>query len=93
MAPELTDYVRVRHGHAFVGVKREASEQAVSILNGAMMWTLANGGADVSVAGWTDTPSEAGLLLDPRFGDVGIGVASGGTKQWWVVIYAEPGTP
>jgi len=34
---ELTDYVRVRHGHAFVGVKREAGEQAVSVLNGAMI--------------------------------------------------------
>lgn len=37
VAPELTDYVRVRHGHAFVGVKREASERAVSVLNGAMI--------------------------------------------------------
>jgi hypothetical protein len=25
--------------------------------------------------------------------DIGIGVASGGTKQWWVVIYAEPLAP
>lgn len=60
---------------------------------GTMMWTLANGAAEASVAGWTDTVSEEELMLDPRFVDIGIGVASGGTKQWWVVVYAERGTP
>jgi uncharacterized protein YkwD len=60
---------------------------------GTLMWTLSSGGAASSVDRWTDTQDEHDLMLDPRFADVGIGVAVGGTKQWWVVIYAEPVTP
>jgi uncharacterized protein YkwD len=60
---------------------------------GFMMWTLANGDADAAVNIWTDTQSEHDRMVDPVFKDVGIGVASGGTKQWWVVVYAEPITP
>lgn len=55
-----------------------------------LMWTLSSGGPEDSLTRWTDTQSEHDLLLDPRFTDIGIGVASGGTKQWWVVVYAEP---
>jgi uncharacterized protein YkwD len=73
------------------GIEQQVAD--TGYVYGTMMWTLANGGAEVSVAGWTDTPSEETLMLDPRFVDIGIGVASGGTKQWWVVVYAERGTP
>lgn len=60
---------------------------------GTMMWTVANGGPDAALGLWTDTPTEATNMQKPELLDVGIGVASGGTKQWWVVIYAEPTTP
>jgi hypothetical protein len=32
-----TDYIRVRHSHAFVGVRSEMSDRAVAALNGAQI--------------------------------------------------------
>jgi uncharacterized protein YkwD len=57
---------------------------------GTLMWTLANGGPDAALGIWTDTPTEQTQMQRDDLTEVGIGVASGGTKQWWVVIYAQP---
>jgi len=35
--PESTEYIRVRHRHAFVSVSQEKLEQALSALNGAVI--------------------------------------------------------
>jgi ATP-dependent RNA helicase DeaD len=37
ITPESLEYVRVRHRHAFVGVRPEAIERALTALNGAMI--------------------------------------------------------
>jgi ATP-dependent RNA helicase DeaD len=37
ITPESLEYVRVRHRHAFVGVRPEALEHALTVLNGAMI--------------------------------------------------------
>jgi uncharacterized protein YkwD len=60
---------------------------------GTIMWTVANGGPETSLGLWTDTPTEQTNMQKPELTEVGIGVASGGTKQWWVVVFAEPTTP
>ena len=72
------------------GVDLQAQVDTTGYTYGTMMWTLANGGTDTALGLWTDTPTEATNMQRPELTDVGIGVASGGTKQWWVVIYAEP---
>jgi len=57
---------------------------------GTLLWTLANGGPESSLDIWTDTPTEASNMQNANLTDIGIGVASGGTQQWWVVLYADP---
>jgi hypothetical protein len=34
---DVADYIRVRHSHAFVGVRSELAERAVAALNGALI--------------------------------------------------------
>jgi uncharacterized protein YkwD len=67
--------------------------EATGYTYGTMMWTLANGGPDTALGFWTDTPTEETNMQSDALTEIGIGVASGGTKQWWVVIYAEPLAP
>jgi uncharacterized protein YkwD len=75
------------------GVSILEQVEATGYTYGTMMWTLANGGPETALGFWTDTPTEETNLQNPAITEIGIGVASGGTKQWWVVIYAEPLAP
>jgi len=60
---------------------------------GTLMWTVGHGDPDTVFGLWTDTPTEVTQMRNNTLADVGIGVASGGSKQWWVVVYAQPVTP
>jgi len=75
------------------GVGLQEQVDTTGYTYGLMLWTLASGGPEESLGFWTDTPAEATNMQRPELKDIGIGVANGATKQWWVVIYAEPTTP
>jgi uncharacterized protein YkwD len=41
------------------------------------------------VKGWMESPGHRGNILDPEFGDIGVGYAQGSSGPYWVQVFGS----